>query len=91
MQNYIEVTENNETKYREMNRFIPILHDMFTQLKNKIALSSKDDKRYIIPGGYHTLEWVYKDIEILEIKADCKIDTVIVLPSGLLFLSVFLN
>lgn len=69
-QDYTDVIENNEIKYREMSIFKSILHDMFTQLKNKIALSPKDDKRYIIPGNFRTLAWGHRDIEILESRHD---------------------
>ena len=49
-----------------MNVFRSIKHDMYTQLKNKVALSPKDDKRYIIPEAFKTLAAWNKHIVILE-------------------------
>ena len=68
-QDYKDVVENHETKFRKRNIFKSILHDMYTQLKNKVALSHKDDKRYIIPDSFKTLAWGHKHIEILEDKS----------------------
>ena len=49
--------------------FKSILHEMYTQLKNKVALCPKDDKRYIIPdNSFRTLAWGHKDIDILKNK-----------------------
>ncbi|KAJ8949418.1 hypothetical protein NQ318_007518 [Aromia moschata] len=33
-----------------MNTFTTYLHDMYTEMKNKVALSYNDDKRFIIPN-----------------------------------------
>ena len=65
-QDYRDVVENSETKFRKMNIFKSILHEMYTQLKNKVALCPKDDKRYVIPGSYRTLAWGHKHIEIFK-------------------------
>lgn len=63
---YKDVIENNITLFRKMNIFKSILHDIYTQLKNKVALSPKDDKRYIIPGLFRTLARGHRDIKDLE-------------------------
>jgi hypothetical protein len=67
-QDYKDDVENSKTKYRKMNVFRSIKHDMYTQLKNKVALSPKDDKRCTIKGAFKTLAWGHKHIEILEDK-----------------------
>ena len=66
---YKDVVENCKTKYHRMNIFKSILHEMYTQLKNKVDLCPKDDKRYIIPdNAFRTLAWRHKDIDILKNK-----------------------
>ena len=75
-QDYKDVVEHSETKFRQMNIFKSILHEMYTQLKNKVALSPKDDKRYIIPGYFRTLAWGHKHIDILENKYEGEDDDV---------------
>lgn len=59
---YLAVVQNEETIYKKMNCFTSRLHNMYTQLKNKVALSPKDDKRFVIPGKTTTLAWGHKDI-----------------------------
>lgn len=61
-QDYKDVVENSVTTYRTMNIFQSILHDIYTQLKNKVALSPQDDKRFVIPGTFKTLAWGHKNI-----------------------------
>ncbi|KAJ8909635.1 hypothetical protein NQ315_015327 [Exocentrus adspersus] len=51
---------------RKMSTFTTTLHDMFTEIKNKVALSHKDDKRYIIPNTCKTLAWGHSDIPFYE-------------------------
>ncbi|CAG9769955.1 unnamed protein product [Ceutorhynchus assimilis] len=48
--------------HRQMNTFRSHKHDMFIELKNKVALSYADDKRYVIPGTEYTLAWGHRDI-----------------------------
>lgn len=38
-------------------------HTIFTDYLEKIALSQKDDKRFVIPHSTKTLAWGHKDIE----------------------------
>ncbi|KAJ8917968.1 hypothetical protein NQ315_002663 [Exocentrus adspersus] len=49
-----------------MSTFTTTLHDMFTEMKNKVALSHKDDKRYLIPNTCKTLAWGHSDIPFYE-------------------------
>ncbi|CAH1099545.1 unnamed protein product [Psylliodes chrysocephalus] len=54
---YIRIIENGDMIYRKMYVFISSLHTIYTELKNKVALSAKDDKRYVIPHDVNTLAW----------------------------------
>lgn len=47
----------------QMYSFRSHLHTMYTELRNKIALSCFDDKRYVIPGSTKTLAWGHDDIQ----------------------------
>lgn len=40
------------------------LHTIYTELRNKIALSAADDKRYVIPGSTKTLAWGNTDLAL---------------------------
>ena len=49
---------------RKMNIIRSYNHDVYTEEVNKVALSTEDDKRYIIEDGVHTLAWGhYKILE----------------------------
>lgn len=61
-QEYKEVVEGKKDILRKMNVFKSDMHDMFTEIRNKIALSCKDDKRFLIPNTTKTLAWGHKDI-----------------------------
>ena len=50
--------------HREMNTFRSHLHDMYAELKNKVALSHADDKRCLIPDSEYTLAWGHRDVEL---------------------------
>ena len=52
--------------HRQMNTFRSHLHDMYVELKNKVALSHADDKRYIIPDSEYTLAWGHRDLALYE-------------------------
>lgn len=63
---YRNVVEDDASILRRMYVFRSELHTMYTELKNKVALSSKDDKRYILPDKCNTLAWGhYKINEIV--------------------------
>lgn len=54
---YRDIVTNNCThKFCEMYIFRSHLHNMYTELKNKVALSSSDDKRFLI-NFKETLAW----------------------------------
>ena len=42
---------------RKMNVIRSHKHDIYTEEVNKVALSSNDDKRYILVDGINTLAW----------------------------------
>lgn len=55
---------NHEKKIiRSQLTFKSIKHNLYTQLVNKLALSSYDDKRFVIPKSFNTLAWGNKEIE----------------------------
>ncbi|CAH1107474.1 unnamed protein product [Psylliodes chrysocephalus] len=57
LNDYINIVQNGETVYRKMYVFVSSLHTIYTELRNKVALSANDDKRYIIPHDVNTLAW----------------------------------
>jgi len=60
---YKDVVENQQTVYKNMNVVTSYLHDIYSELKIKVALSPKDDKRFILPGGSgKTLAWGHYQI-----------------------------
>ncbi|KAJ8911232.1 hypothetical protein NQ315_012219 [Exocentrus adspersus] len=59
-------TQKGGVLLRKMSTFTTTLHDMFTEMKDKVALSHKDDKRYIIPNTCKTLAWGHSDIPFYE-------------------------
>lgn len=56
--------ENSTRVLRSMHVFRSYLHDVYTEIKYKVALSPDDDKRYILPGSIETLAWGHKDINL---------------------------
>ena len=57
---------NNEVAIREQRVIRARLHNICTETEKKIALSSNDDKRYLIPGSTDTLPWGHYAIPIDE-------------------------
>ncbi|KAL6429482.1 hypothetical protein ACFW04_008266 [Cataglyphis niger] len=49
---------------REQSCLRSKLHEVYTMLESKIALSPYDDKRYIIPGTTNTLPWGHYEIPL---------------------------
>ncbi|KAL6418828.1 hypothetical protein ACFW04_011750 [Cataglyphis niger] len=49
---------------REQSCLRSKLHEIYTVLESKIALSPYDDKRYIIPGTTNTLLWGHYEIPL---------------------------
>ncbi|XP_071054997.1 uncharacterized protein [Onthophagus taurus] len=54
---YKRVVECGGSVHKKIYILKSEFHTMYTELKNKIALSSCDDKRYILPNGCNTLAW----------------------------------
>lgn len=59
---YKDVVENNSKTFCTMYLFRSRLHNIYTELVNKLALTSSDDKRYKIPHSFDTLAWGHQDI-----------------------------
>lgn len=49
-----------------MNSFRSHLHDIYTEMRNKVALSHHDDKRFVIPNTTKTLPWGHSDIRLFQ-------------------------
>lgn len=60
---YQNVVDNNQVIHCKMQVFKSRLHNMYTELRNKIALTPYDDKRYLIPNTPKTLAWGHVQIE----------------------------
>lgn len=56
------ITVHNGRMFKDMHVFRTQLHEVFTLMTNKVALSYFDDKRFLIPNSYRTLAWGHKDI-----------------------------
>lgn len=54
---YKDVVEKGRTVFRKMNTFVTYSHDMYTVMKNRVALCPADDKRFLIPNTTKTLAW----------------------------------
>ncbi|CAH1101722.1 unnamed protein product [Psylliodes chrysocephalus] len=63
MVDYQKIVEGGGKIFRKMNTFRSQLHDIYTEMKNKVALSYNDEKRFIIPNTAKTLPWGHKDIQ----------------------------
>lgn len=59
---YKAVVERGGLIRKKMYVFKSEYHTMYTELKNKIALSCSDDKRHILPDGSSTLAWGHKSL-----------------------------
>ncbi|XP_074037614.1 uncharacterized protein [Leptinotarsa decemlineata] len=66
LDDYRKIVESGGTILRKMSTFRSELHDVYTLMCNKVALSYKDDKRFIIPNTTKTLPWGHKDIEFYQ-------------------------
>ncbi|XP_071055512.1 uncharacterized protein [Onthophagus taurus] len=54
---YKRIIEDGGSVRKKMYVFRSSYHTMYTELKNKVALSAHDDKRYVMEDGCHTLAW----------------------------------
>ena len=53
-----EIVEIGGIIFHKLSVFTSILHTIHTELKSKVALSSADDKRYVIPGDVSSFDAV---------------------------------
>ena len=56
-EDYYKCLFDKEIAVREQHVIRSRLHNIHTEKETKIALSSNDDKRYLIPGSTDTLPW----------------------------------
>ena len=63
LEDYQRVVEQGGLIFRKMKTFRSSLHDIYTEVINKVALSHNDDKRYLIPKSANTLPWGHTDID----------------------------
>jgi len=62
IENYKDALFNEENVYRTMNNIRSINHDLYCQEINKLALSSYDDKRYVLNDKINTLAYGHYSI-----------------------------
>ena len=63
VEDYKRIVNEGGHILKKMYVFRSHLHTMYTELKNKIALSAKDDKRFILNDNCSTLAWGHYKIE----------------------------
>ena len=54
-EDYVHCLHSGKDVYRTQLLFRSVLHRVYTQRIHKVALSSKDNKRFILPDGIRTL------------------------------------
>ena len=52
---YLDSLNKRRPQMRQMNFICSHKHDVYTETKNKVALSHEDDKRIILEDGIQTL------------------------------------
>ena len=62
-EDYKTCLRTGKEQLRKQNILRSYEHEVFTEEVNKIALSSTDDKRYILSDGIHTLAWGHHKIK----------------------------
>ena len=62
-EDYKTCLRTGKEQLRKQNILRSYEHEVFTEEVNKIALSSIDDKRYILNDGIHTLAWGHHKIK----------------------------
>ena len=62
-EDYKTCLETGKEQLRKQNIIRSYEHEVYTEEINKIALSSKDDKRYILKNSYDTLAWGHHKIK----------------------------
>ena len=63
-EDYKTCLRTGKEQLRKQNILRSYEHEVFTEEVNKIALSSIDDKRYILDDGIHTLAWGHYRIPV---------------------------
>lgn len=63
---YRKIVERGGLIFRKMNTFRSYSHDIYTEMRNKVALSHHDDKRFVIPNTTKTLPWGHSDITFFQ-------------------------
>ncbi|XP_030764719.1 uncharacterized protein LOC115888968 isoform X2 [Sitophilus oryzae] len=71
---YKKVVERGGLIFRKMKSFKSDLHDVYTMITNRVALNSRDDKRYLIPTTTKTLPWGHTDIEFYKTDPDTNLN-----------------
>ena len=62
-EDYKTCLRTGKEQLRKQNIIRSYEHEVYTEVVNKIALSSIDDKRYILDDGIHTLAWGHYKIK----------------------------
>lgn len=62
--NFLECLIHNDNKYVEQNLIKSQRHIVTSVVQRKLALISKDDKRYSTQNSYCTLPWGHHKIEL---------------------------
>ena len=66
LDDYQKIVEQGGLIFRKMKCFRSELHDVYTEVINKVALTHNDDKRYVIPSSSKTLPWGHADIDFFK-------------------------
>ena len=64
----IEWLFSRKEQYRKINVIRSHCHQIYTEVINKIALSSDEDKRVIMADGIHTLAYGHTNLKKFELK-----------------------
>uniref|UniRef100_V5GNI6 DNA-directed DNA polymerase n=1 Tax=Anoplophora glabripennis TaxID=217634 RepID=V5GNI6_ANOGL len=70
VEDYKKIVEQGGIIFRKMTSFRSELHNIYTEIKNKVALSYFDDKRFIIPNTTRSLPWGHNDIQYYLTEAE---------------------
>ena len=74
LEDYKRIVEQGGLIFRKMKTFRSVLHDVYTQVINKIALTHSDNKRYVIPSSTKTLPWGHADIDFYNTDPESNIE-----------------
>ena len=67
-------------QYRKMKQIRSYKHVIFTEERNKVALSGDDDKREILPDKIHTLAYGHYETRSCETITIYPCETITILP-----------